>query len=139
MKLSVNTVVRDAQGRHLLQMRDANPGICHPLQWNFFGGGLREGEAPLDGARRELREEIGVDLHAGEITLLGHLEDAQQRVHLALCHRTIERREVVLGEGAGFGYFALADIARIDATEMTRSLVARFLAAEAASRGGAVG
>jgi 8-oxo-dGTP pyrophosphatase MutT (NUDIX family) len=33
-----------------------------PRHWEIPGGGLRRGEAPLDGIRREIREELGVEL-----------------------------------------------------------------------------
>lgn len=45
----------------LLQLRDDKPEIVYPSSWGFFGGSLEEGESPLDGARRELREEIGYE------------------------------------------------------------------------------
>jgi len=33
-----------------------------PSRWELPGGGVRRGEDPLSGLRRELREELGVDL-----------------------------------------------------------------------------
>jgi ADP-ribose pyrophosphatase YjhB (NUDIX family) len=33
-----------------------------PERWELPGGGLRRGEAPLDGVRREIREELGVEI-----------------------------------------------------------------------------
>ena len=39
-----------------------------PRRWEIPGGGLRRGEEPIDGVRREIREELGVEL--GEPTLI---------------------------------------------------------------------
>ena len=33
-----------------------------PREWDFPGGGLKRNESPLSGARREMREELGVDI-----------------------------------------------------------------------------
>lgn len=40
-------------------------------EWDFPGGGVKRGEEPLAAARREAREELGVDI--GEWLLLGDL------------------------------------------------------------------
>ena len=45
----------------------------HPGQWAFPGGRLDAGEAPVQTALRELREEVDVDLHQGEV--IGTLDD----------------------------------------------------------------
>ena len=41
-------------------------------RWDLPGGTLRRGEDPADGARREMAEELGVEL--GELTWLGSLQ-----------------------------------------------------------------
>ena len=33
-----------------------------PRRWEIPGGGLHRGEEPIDGVRREIREELGVEL-----------------------------------------------------------------------------
>lgn len=51
-------------GRYLMQLRDDQPDIIYPGHWSCFGGALQPGEAPLDALRRELREELELDLGA---------------------------------------------------------------------------
>jgi len=45
-------------GRYVMQLRDAVPGIFYPGHWGCFGGGVEAGESPLDALHRELREEL---------------------------------------------------------------------------------
>ena len=53
-------VVRD--GRVLLARRAIDPGAG---KWDLPGGFLDEGEDPLEGLRRELREETGLEVELG--------------------------------------------------------------------------
>jgi 8-oxo-dGTP diphosphatase len=54
----------DAEGRVLIAQRP--PGKALAGRWEFPGGKLHDGEAPFDGLVRELREELGVEVHAAE-------------------------------------------------------------------------
>lgn len=49
-------------GRYLLQLRDNKKGIFFPGHWGLFGGGVEKGEQPVDALRRELNEELGLEL-----------------------------------------------------------------------------
>jgi 8-oxo-dGTP diphosphatase len=55
--------VEDDSGRVLLGRRAADPAAGH---WDLPGGFLEEGEHPLDGLRRELREETGLEIEPTE-------------------------------------------------------------------------
>jgi 8-oxo-dGTP pyrophosphatase MutT (NUDIX family) len=57
-------------GRYLLQLRDQKPGIFYPGHWGLFGGGMEPGETPETALRRELKEELGL-----EVANLSHVTD----------------------------------------------------------------
>jgi 8-oxo-dGTP pyrophosphatase MutT (NUDIX family) len=61
-------------GRYLLQLRDDIPGIWYPGHWGLFGGGVEAGEDELTALRRELREEIGLDLEDDQARLFTRFE-----------------------------------------------------------------
>lgn len=58
---SAAAVIRDEQGRVLI----VNP--VHKERWNLPGGHIEEGELPTAALRRELREELGLDLEIGRL------------------------------------------------------------------------
>jgi 8-oxo-dGTP diphosphatase len=62
MLIPVVACVIERGGRLLVCQRPAHKR--HGGLWEFPGGKLEEGETPLDGARRELGEELGLDVTA---------------------------------------------------------------------------
>ncbi len=49
-------------GAYVLQLRDDIPGIAARGKWALFGGSLEDGETPEAGLRREISEELGIQL-----------------------------------------------------------------------------
>lgn len=49
-------------GRYIMQLRDGKSDIFFPGHWGCFGGAIEQDESPLDALRRELREEIELDV-----------------------------------------------------------------------------
>jgi 8-oxo-dGTP diphosphatase len=59
--------VIERDGRVLICRR--RPEQTHPLKWEFPGGKVESGEQPVEALRRELREELGIEVGAAsEIT-----------------------------------------------------------------------
>ena len=77
---AAEAVCFDERGRILLGRRGVDPGKG---LWDLPGGFLHEDENPLDGLRRELREETALELETVEF--LGHwLEPYDGRIVLCL-------------------------------------------------------
>ena len=48
--------------RLLTILRDDKPDIPYPNMWDFPGGGREGDETPLETVRREIKEELGIDV-----------------------------------------------------------------------------
>lgn len=64
---AVAAILVDADGRYVVQRRDDKPDIFFPGHWGCFGGAVEPGELPLDAMRRELREELELQVDAGAL------------------------------------------------------------------------
>ena len=64
-KLVVAGLIIGRDGRCLITQRRADQAL--PLQWEFPGGKVEPGEAPVAALARELREEIGVEVAVGRV------------------------------------------------------------------------
>ncbi len=73
-------LIGDAQGRWLVNQR--RPGTHLAGAWEFPGGKLQPGESRLAALRRELREELGIELVAAEPLLEIQHEYPDKRVRL---------------------------------------------------------
>jgi ADP-ribose pyrophosphatase YjhB (NUDIX family) len=60
-RVAADVVLRDRRGRILLVDPKYKP------DWDLPGGMAEANEAPADAARRELKEELGLDLHVREL------------------------------------------------------------------------
>ena len=60
-RIIVVAVARDRDGRYLLCKMPADRGVF-PGQWGLPGGGIEDGERMEEALRREMREEVGLEI-----------------------------------------------------------------------------
>lgn len=105
-------------GQILLQLRDDRPDLLYPNCWTTLGGGVEEGESFDEAIRRELLEEIELELPVklwrvdeSDIEIHGHLFHVANAIYAARIDLPVS--EIKLNEGQRLGYFGLDDLPNI--------------------------
>src|SRR5512144_2187593 len=115
-------------GRVLVTQRRADQAL--PLQWEFPGGKVEPGEAPVAALARELAEEIGVTVEVGRIwDVLFHAYPAFDLVMLVYACRIVDGSPRPV-EVADLAWVAARDLARWDILPADRPLVERLAVEE---------
>lgn len=113
------------EGRVLITQRRADQAL--PLQWEFPGGKVEPGEAPVAALARELTEEIGVAVEVGRIwEVLFHAYPAFDLVMLVYACRIVagEPRAV---EVAAVAWVPFAELPAWDILPADQPLVDRLV------------
>jgi 8-oxo-dGTP pyrophosphatase MutT (NUDIX family) len=103
-RLFAGVILVDRRGWLLLQERDERPAI-DPEKWGPPGGHLEPGEAPAEGAARELLEETGVHLDPGDLTLWRAIEvfheayGSDDRMYVFAASVDLTDDDIICGEG----------------------------------------
>jgi 8-oxo-dGTP diphosphatase len=106
---TVSALVTCDDGRILLARRKFEPEAG---KWDLPGGFLEEDEDPLDGLRRELREEAGVEIEPLEFAGVwadryGNADDAAATLNLCWHARIVSGEPTPADDVAEFGWFAV--------------------------------
>ena len=113
--------------RVLITQRRADQAL--PLQWEFPGGKVEPGEAPVAALERELREEIGAAVAVGRIwDVLFHAYPAFDLVMLVYACRLAPGEAPRVIEVADLAWVAIGDLPKWDILPADRPLVERLVA-----------
>lgn len=94
-KLSVHTWLLNSKGELLIQKRNENLKR-NPGKWAFTGGAVDTNETSLEGAIREVKEEIGIDIKDDEIEYLLSFKREKGFVDIWLVKKDVAIDELVL-------------------------------------------
>lgn len=123
-KLVVAGLILGDDGRVMITQRRADQAL--PLQWEFPGGKVEPGEAPVAALERELREELGVTVAVGRIwDVVFHAYPDFDLVMLVYACRIVEGTPRAV-EVADLAWAVPHDLAAWDILPADRPLVARL-------------
>lgn len=114
----VSAIPVNRQGKILLQQRDDRPDLLYPGYWTTFGGAIEDGETPEEAMRRELLEEIELELpmklwkvYDEKVDLGGNLVPVRRHIFVGPIDQPTE--SITLNEGQALGYFGLDDLKKL--------------------------
>jgi 8-oxo-dGTP diphosphatase len=126
-KLVVAGLIVGADRRVLITQRRADQPL--PLAWEFPGGKVEPGEAPVAALERELREELGVAVTVGRIwDVLFHAYPAFDLVMLVYTCRLAPGESPRAIEVADLAWVPAAELPGWDILLADRPLVDRLVA-----------
>lgn len=94
-KLSVHTWILNSKGELLIQKKNENLKR-NPGKWAFTGGAVKANETSLEGAIREVKEELGVNVDNDEIEYLLSFKREKGFVDVWLVKKDIRLEELVI-------------------------------------------
>ena len=125
-KLVVAGLIIGDDGRILITQRRADQAL--PLQWEFPGGKVEPGEAPVAALVRELAEELGVAARVGRIwDVLHHAYPDFDLIMLVYACRLAPEPPPRAVEVAAFEWVAPVELPAWDILPADRPLVRRLV------------
>ncbi len=105
--IAVEAILKTKDGKFLFQERDGDTKI-YPNMVGLFGGAVEKGETGLDAIKRELKEELNLDLNDCQINFIGNTSSLQKgKLHSVFYVTGIEKKFLELNEGKSILEFTL--------------------------------
>lgn len=109
----------------LLFLRDNKPDIPYPNMWDALGGHMDPGETPADCIQREMREELGIELHAYDLYRIVEFPDRDDFIYWKFVSIAFDRTKLL--EGQELRWFSREKIEATDIAYGFKPLLLEFL------------
>ena len=127
----VGALLVDTNGKLIAQQRDDKPGITNPGMVSLFGGTSHEGESPIETLRRELEEELELEVSSNNLLLQTVKHENGTNVACFIYIVTgVDAEKLKLHEGAGFAVGTPEDLLSRPVTGVTQQAIEAFINAQ---------
>ncbi|TVR48152.1 MAG: (deoxy)nucleoside triphosphate pyrophosphohydrolase [Puniceicoccaceae bacterium] len=123
----VCALIEDGAGRILATRRP--PGKAYGGLWEFPGGKVEPGETPADALRREIREELDLEIEVGaDEDAVEHHDDTGVCIRLRPFRATVRGGRLRLHEHTEFRWVLPVELDTLEWAPADRPIVARLAA-----------
>ena len=127
----VGALLVDTNGKLIAQQRDDKPEITNPGMVSLFGGTSHEGESPIETLRRELQEELELEVSSNNLLLQTVKHENGTNVACSIYIVTgVDAEKLELHEGAGFAVGTPEDLLSRPVTAVTQQAIEAFVEAQ---------
>lgn len=114
LKENALAVIVDNDNKILLLKRAEEPGTWMPNKWGLVGGGIEKGETPEEACKREIKEEIGLDID--KFVQSFSIEKFEGSIeYVFACRYTGEPTDVELNEeNTNYGWYDIDEMSFLD-------------------------
>ena len=127
----VGALLVDTNGKLIAQQRDDKPGITNPGMVSLFGGTSHEGELPIETLRRELQEELELEVSSNNLLLQTVKHENGTNVACSIYIVTgVDAEKLELHEGAGFAMGTPEELLSRPVTAVTQQAIEAFVEAQ---------
>ncbi|MFC1651951.1 NUDIX domain-containing protein [Patescibacteria group bacterium] len=110
-------IKNETLNKYLFVLRDNKPNIPQPNKWSLFGGGIENGESPIEAVKRELSEEINIDVFDIEPIyskkIVHEIQGEKNKItgyYFIGKTNTDNLSNIILNEGQKVSFFSLEEI-----------------------------
>lgn len=125
IKQVAKIIIHNPHNEYLLHLRDDNPRIAFPLHWNLLGGVVEKGETPEEAIRREVREEIGIDIRKPSLFLVRDHQRTRQYIFSACLQ--LDPAKLKLTEGIAVRWFKAIELPSLNIGFNYRDVILAFV------------
>jgi 8-oxo-dGTP diphosphatase len=111
------------KGKRMLMQHRSSDATRSPNLWGFFGGGIDEGETPLQGVIRECKEELGYNLQKPKQI---HVDVNPVGDFYVYVEKYDETKQLVLGEGQAMKWYSLSEIKDLDMIPRDKEIILKI-------------
>jgi 8-oxo-dGTP diphosphatase len=130
MKTIAAIILENDRGELLLALRDNKSWIPFPNHWDLIGGHVEEGETPEEGLKREIKEELDIEIsdysfYKKYVCLEGDAYANTKYIYQGKINIPIE--EITLLEGQRAQYFSREEINNLEFANIIKSIVLDYI------------